>query len=269
MRGHPAHPRRPTRAGHPADTPELLDVLDARPTTKTWKTRGRPAEKDLAGLRDRALLLVGFFAALRLSELAALDVDQIAEHPNGLVLALPRSKTDQHGLAAELVVLPRAGHPGRCPVTALGTWLDAAAITDGLALRAVSEGIRALPCGLNPGIDQRPRAGARSPGPGSTPAPTARTRCGSGSSRSPTCGAHRTEPSPTRPDTVPWPPSAPTSASTRPGPITPPPCWACRSTHPAGPAASLNRMPTQDEPSASATRPSDDRWLWRPRRTRG
>jgi integrase len=119
-------------------------------TTKVWKTRGRAAEKDLAGLRDRALLLVGFFAALRRSELAALDVDQIAEHPNGLVLALPRSKTNQHGLAAELVVLPRAGHPGRCPVTALRTWLDAAAVTNGPALRPVSKGNRALPRRLHP-----------------------------------------------------------------------------------------------------------------------
>jgi hypothetical protein len=93
--------------------PQLLDVLDACPTTKTWKTR--PAEPHLAGLRDRALLLVGFFAALRRSELAALAVDQLAEHPNGLVLSLPRSKTNQYGLEAELVVLPRTGHPGPLP----------------------------------------------------------------------------------------------------------------------------------------------------------
>jgi hypothetical protein len=33
---------------------------------------GRPAEPDLAGLRDRALLLVGFWGALRRSALAAL-----------------------------------------------------------------------------------------------------------------------------------------------------------------------------------------------------
>ena len=72
--------------------PELLDVLAACPHTRTWKTPGRTAEPDLAGLRDRALLLVGFFAALRRSELAALTVDQVSEHPNGLVLTLPRSR---------------------------------------------------------------------------------------------------------------------------------------------------------------------------------
>jgi hypothetical protein len=83
------------------------------PTTRTWKTR--PAEPNLAGLRDCALLLVGFFAALRRSELAALTVDQLAEHPNGLVLALPRSKTNQYGLEAELVVLPPRPPAGPLP----------------------------------------------------------------------------------------------------------------------------------------------------------
>lgn len=127
--------------------PELLDVLDACPLTKVWKTRGRPAEPDLAGLRDRALLLVGFFAALRRSDLTA---GQVTEHLNGLVIALPRSKTNQHGVHAELVVLPRAGHPARCPVTALRVWLDAAQISEGPVLRPVSKGNRPLPRHLHP-----------------------------------------------------------------------------------------------------------------------
>lgn len=130
--------------------PELLDVLDACPTTRVWRTRGRPPEPDLAGLRDRALLLVGFFAALRRSELAALSVEQISIHDRGLVLALPRSKTNQHGDEAELVVLPRAGQPTRCPVTALQTWLDAAAIHSGPVLRPVSKGNRPLARPLHP-----------------------------------------------------------------------------------------------------------------------
>jgi integrase len=129
----------------PLMPPELLDVLAACPSTKTWKTRGRAPEPDLAGLRDRALLLVGFFAALRRVELAGLTVDQITDHPNGLVLSLPRSKTNQYGLEAELVVLPRAGGRARCPVTALQAWIEAAGIEDGPVLRPVSKGNRPLP----------------------------------------------------------------------------------------------------------------------------
>ena len=50
--------------------PPSYSMCSTCSTTKTWKTRGRATEADLAGLRDRALLLVGFFAALRRSELA-------------------------------------------------------------------------------------------------------------------------------------------------------------------------------------------------------
>jgi len=57
-RTHGAPPEQAT----PLMPPQLFDVPDACPRTRSWKTRGRPAEPDLAGLRDRALLLVGFLA---------------------------------------------------------------------------------------------------------------------------------------------------------------------------------------------------------------
>ena len=43
------------------------------------------APERLAGLRDRALLLLGFAGAFRRSELVALDVADIAETETGLV----------------------------------------------------------------------------------------------------------------------------------------------------------------------------------------
>lgn len=92
----------PPEQATPLMPPELLDVLDACPSTRIWKTRGRAAEPDLAGARDRALLLVGFVGALRRSELVALDVEDVAEHANGLVLTLNRSKTNQTGEQPEL-----------------------------------------------------------------------------------------------------------------------------------------------------------------------
>lgn len=134
----------------PLMPPELFSVLTACPTTKVWRTRNRATEPDLAGLRDRALLLVGFVGALRRSELAALRVEDVTEHPNGLVLALPRSKTNQTGDAPELVVLPRAGTRAHCPVAALTDWLQAASITEGPVFRPVSKGNRALPKPLHP-----------------------------------------------------------------------------------------------------------------------
>jgi site-specific recombinase XerD len=140
----------PPEQAKPLMPPDLFDVLDACPVTRTWRTRGRPPEPDLAGARDRALLLVGFVGALRRSELAALDLGDVAEHANGLVLSLNRSKTNQTGEEAELVVLPRAGNPDRCPVAALQTWLTRAGITTGPVFRAVTKSNRPSPRGLHP-----------------------------------------------------------------------------------------------------------------------
>lgn len=134
----------PPDQASPLMPPELWEILDAIPKEKVWKTHGRAPEQDLAGLRDRAVLLVGFVGALRRSEIVALDAEHIKDHPNGLVLHLPRSKTNQHGDHHELVVLPRAGTRSRCPVTALHDWLAASDITEGPVFRAVSKGNRVL-----------------------------------------------------------------------------------------------------------------------------
>jgi integrase len=169
----------PPEQAAPLTPPQLFDMLDACPTTKVWKTRGRPAEPDLAGLRDRALLLVGFWGALRRSELAGLTLDQITDHDRGLVLEFPHSKTNQHGTENEHVVLPRASHPARCPVTALRAWLDAARIDLGHV-----PGQQGQPPPLPspaPGVGQQPGAGRgrpRRPGPSPVqrPLPARRVR---------------------------------------------------------------------------------------------
>ena len=122
----------------PLMPPDLCNVLDLCPTVRTWKTRGRPPEPDRAGLRDRAVLLVGFVAALRRSEISALDIGDIAENPSGLVLTLPRSKTNQHDDHVELVVLPRGNTAGRCPVTVLNEWIRTAGITDGPVIGSIT-----------------------------------------------------------------------------------------------------------------------------------
>ncbi|PZS25885.1 MAG: integrase, partial [Pseudonocardiales bacterium] len=141
----------PPDQASPLRPPELQTVLANCPITRTWRTTGRSPEADRGGARDRALLLVGFVAALRRSELSALDVQHIAEHANGLVLALPRSKTNQRGENNELVVLPRAGDTDLCPVTALRAWFALAGITDGPVFRPVGKNNRPLPRRLSAG----------------------------------------------------------------------------------------------------------------------
>ena len=57
----------------------------------------------LTGLRDRALLLLGFAAALRRAELASVRAEDLTFGGAGAVLFLLRSKGDQEGAGAEIV----------------------------------------------------------------------------------------------------------------------------------------------------------------------
>ena len=73
---------------------------------------------DLRGLRDRALLLIGFAGGMRRSELVGLDVEDVAVEPEGLRITIRRSKTDQEGAGRE-IGLVRGRHPLSDPVVAL------------------------------------------------------------------------------------------------------------------------------------------------------
>lgn len=76
---------------------------------------------DPLSVRDTALLLVGWCAGLRRSELVALTWGDLTPDPDGLVVTLRRSKTDQQGEGRQ-VGLARNSNPARCPVTALNRW---------------------------------------------------------------------------------------------------------------------------------------------------
>lgn len=89
----------------------------------------------LAGKRDRALLSLGFAAALRRSELVALDVADLVDDREGLRLRIRRSKTDQEGAGQEIAV-PHGRHLR--PVEAVRDWLDSAGISEGPVFRPVS-----------------------------------------------------------------------------------------------------------------------------------
>ena len=99
----------------------------------------RAAPATTAGLRDRALLLILFGAALRRSELVALDVADLRLEDAGLWVHLARSKTDQGGAGADIYI-----HAGKsaaaCPVAAVRAWLEASGVTSGPVFRRVRRG---------------------------------------------------------------------------------------------------------------------------------
>lgn len=101
----------PKRKAHPISLVELRRMLE------TCDIDG------IRGLRDRALLLVGYAGALRRSELADLEVSGIARARDGVVLTLDRSKGDQDG-EGQHVGITRGLNQQTCPVTALMAWLD-------------------------------------------------------------------------------------------------------------------------------------------------
>jgi integrase len=95
----------PRRAKRPF-TLEMLERVQWRP--------------GLVGIRDRALMLVGFYGALRVRELVGLNIEDVTEHERGYIITIRRSKTDQEG-RGRYVAIPRGGRLG--PAEALKAWL--------------------------------------------------------------------------------------------------------------------------------------------------
>lgn len=91
---------------------------------------------NLKSLRDSALIQVAYFGAFRRSELIAMTTDHLHFDPQGLLILIPKSKTDQTG-EGKIKALP-FGHSQICPVAAMKEWLAAAEITEGFIFRAIN-----------------------------------------------------------------------------------------------------------------------------------
>lgn len=91
----------------------------------------------LADIRNRALILVGFFGAFRRSELVSLQWEQVRFVNDGMIITLPRSKTDQMGEGARCVI--PFGNNERCPVQALLEWRNQAKLWSGAVFRRLSK----------------------------------------------------------------------------------------------------------------------------------
>jgi integrase len=94
-------------------------------------------DSGLIGVRDRALILLGFAGAFRRSELVSLDLTDLEFGRDGLTVNLRRSKTDQEGQGRK-VGIPYGSNPETCPVRTVQAWIEQAGITDGAAFRSVN-----------------------------------------------------------------------------------------------------------------------------------
>ena len=92
------------------------------------------------GLRDAAVLAVGFAAALRRSEICALRVEDIEMlGPQRMLVRIRRSKTDQAGIGQSVAVPD--GKSIR-PVSRLRFWLERAGISEGWLFQTMKRGGR-------------------------------------------------------------------------------------------------------------------------------
>lgn len=91
----------------------------------------------MSGARDRALLVVGFAGAFRRSELVGLNVEDLRFEPDGLVVTIRASKTDQERAGVDLG-LPFGSDPATCPVRSVRAWLALAGVGEGPVFRSVS-----------------------------------------------------------------------------------------------------------------------------------
>lgn len=146
------------QAGHRLDTraPQIRDVLigirreKAQAGVTTTKKTAVLADDMKAmiatlpmtplGIRDRALLLLGFVGAFRRSELVGLEIADLTVRREGLAVTIRHSKTDQAG-AGRQVAICYGADPACCPVRAVKAWL-ALVGTDGPLFRAINKGGR-------------------------------------------------------------------------------------------------------------------------------
>src|SRR4051794_25267155 len=132
---------RPTRQAAPA-VPEVLAKMLA----------ALPSPESPLGIRNRAMPLLGFGAALRRSELVGLRLGDVQSVPGcGVTVLVRRSKTDQYGRGQQVAIWANPADPLTCPAAAVERWLALRDMAPDVAQCFGPEGRDALPlfCGIS------------------------------------------------------------------------------------------------------------------------
>ena len=93
-------------------------------------------QNNLKASRDTALVQLAYFGAFRRSELVAINFEHLHFESQGMLVLIPRSKTDQDG-EGKIKAIPY-GNSLVCPVNAMKKWLEFAEIVDGAVFRSIS-----------------------------------------------------------------------------------------------------------------------------------
>lgn len=115
----------PRRQAHPLTVTEVVRIVSAVDTNTA------------IGVRDRAVILLGYASALRPGELSALDACDILPKPSGVLITVRHSKTDQDA-RGQLVGVARGENPSTDPIRALDAWLAIRPVGSGALLTRVA-----------------------------------------------------------------------------------------------------------------------------------
>ncbi len=105
--------------------------------------------KNLQGIRDKAVFLIGYAGAFRRSELVNLDVEDVHFESEGVRITVRHSKTDQESIG-QTKDINYAVHSVNCPVKSLKKWIEMGAIESGPLFRSVNRHGQILPQRLTP-----------------------------------------------------------------------------------------------------------------------
>jgi integrase len=145
------------------------DALVIQTIRGIWRKHGRPYQRKrallldslekiidhqpdtLAGIRNRAVFVIGWGAALRIIELQALDAKEggavngwVDVADDGVVVHLRQSKSNQFRRRAETYGIPaRPSAPRYCPVRLMRHWLKASGVVSGPLFPALRGGLYA------------------------------------------------------------------------------------------------------------------------------
>lgn len=99
---------------------DVKKMIDALPNT-------------LTGVRDRAILLIGFAGALRRSEIVQICFEHLRFSKEGIELFIPWSKTGTRN-----VYIPFGSNYKTCPIRSLKDWIHESQINQGALFRAIN-----------------------------------------------------------------------------------------------------------------------------------
>ena len=106
----------------------IINVIDEQNVNKIKK------------LRDKSIILIGFGGGFRRTELISIDHEDLEFVPEGLKIAIKRSKTDQLG-EGMIKGLPYFTNEIYCPVMNLKKWLEVSQIRSGPIFIRFSKGL--------------------------------------------------------------------------------------------------------------------------------